>query len=55
LDPRQDQKARVFDDEMQLALTLFVALADGLIARLGFPGAGAKAQQGDDSTRARTK
>ena len=48
MDPRQDEEARVIDDEVQMALALLAAPADGLIARLGFPGAGAEAKHGDD-------
>src|ERR1019366_5649482 len=46
--PRQDEEAGVIDDEVQMALALLAAPADGLIARLGFPGAGAEAEHGDD-------
>src|ERR1700738_3120026 len=46
--PRQDQEARVVDDEMQVSSALFGGPADHLIARFCFPGAGAEAEDGDD-------
>src|SRR3990170_202298 len=46
--PRQDQKAGIVDDEVQVAPTLLGGPADGVIARLGFPSARAEAEQGDD-------
>src|SRR5208337_4653727 len=49
--PGQDEESRVVDDEVQVSRTLIVRPADELISRLGFPGAGAEAQQCDDLTR----
>src|SRR5450759_604874 len=46
--PRQDEEARVVDDQMQVSLALLAAPADGVIARLSFPGARAEAEHGDD-------
>jgi hypothetical protein len=36
LNPRQDQKSRIVDDEVQVARTLFVRPADELVSPLGF-------------------
>jgi len=49
LDPRQDQEARIVDHAMQVLLALAWRPADEAVARLGFPGGGAEAEQGDDA------
>src|SRR6266404_7050555 len=46
--PRQNQEARVVDDKMQVSSALFGGPTDHVIARFGFPGAGAEAEYGDD-------
>jgi hypothetical protein len=50
LDPRQDEEARVVDDQVQVAAALLVSPADGIIARFDFPGARTEAECGDDFT-----
>src|SRR5450759_399424 len=49
--PGQDEESRVVDDEVQVARTLLARPANELIARLGLPGAGTEAHQGNDLIR----
>ena len=49
LDPRQDQESGIVDHSMQALLALAGRPADEAVARLGFPGGGAEAEQGDDA------
>ena len=46
--PRQDEEARVVDDEVQTVSALRCGPTDRSIARLGFPGARSKAKNSDD-------
>lgn len=48
IDPRQDEEARVVDDEVQTVSALRCGPTDRSIARLGFPGARSKAKNSDD-------
>jgi hypothetical protein len=48
VDPRQDEEARIVDDEMQVALSLIPRPTDDLIRGFDLPSAQAKAQAGDD-------
>src|SRR5271167_322497 len=44
VNPRQDEEARIVDDEVQVAATLFARPADGVVARFDFPGARTEAE-----------
>ena len=48
--PGQDEETGVVGDQMQATLSLFASPADKAVARLGLPGAGAKAEQGDKAS-----
>ena len=48
VNPGQDEEASIVDDEAQVASALLGGPADGVIARLGFPGARAEAERSDD-------
>jgi hypothetical protein len=43
LDPRQDQEARIVDDEIEVFLALFMAPTDETITGCGLPSGSAKA------------
>jgi hypothetical protein len=45
--PRQNEEARVVDDEVQVAATLCARPADDVVARFDFPGARTEAERGD--------
>jgi hypothetical protein len=47
--PASPQESGVVDDELQVVLALSLAPADKVLARLEFPGARAKAEQGHQS------
>lgn len=55
LDPRQDEEARVVDDEVQVARALLWAPADRRIAGLGLPGTRTEAEQGHDVAAAASR
>ena len=47
-DPRQDQESRIVHDPVQVLLALRRRPADVMVARLGLPGGGPEAEQGDE-------
>jgi hypothetical protein len=47
-DPRQDQESRIVHDPAQVFLALRGRPADMVVARLGLPGGGSEAEQGDE-------
>lgn len=48
LDPRQDQEAGIVDHQVEPLLALRGRPADEAVARLGFPGGGAEAEQREE-------